>query len=204
MARKRSSGHVRARSGLAPASDVLAPMSASHPGALGRRHPGLGHPPCPIATIPRVRRAWPRCARSRPWNGARPRPPSWASATACASRCSTERAPSIFGAVAQTAVEAAAPNAGFSADHVRFCADFVRFTPRNRPSWWCPRSSGFDPTRTLADCPCSRSSRQAERYTVTHWAHVVFESPNGYADAQNQRSSGECQLLTQGVTEVGT
>jgi len=55
---------------------------------------------------------------------------------------------SIFGAIEQTAVAAAAPNAGFSADHVRFRADFVCFTPRIRPSWWCPRSSGFDPKRT--------------------------------------------------------
>ena len=52
---------------------------------------------------------------------------------------------SIFGAIAQKVVEAAAPNAAFSADHVRFRADFVCFTPGNRPSWWCPRSSGFDP-----------------------------------------------------------
>ena len=30
--------------GITPASDVLAPMSALHPRALGRHHAGLGHP----------------------------------------------------------------------------------------------------------------------------------------------------------------
>ena len=41
---------------------------------------------------------------------------------------------SIFGAIEQKMVTAAAPNTGFSADHVRFRADCVCFTPRNRPS----------------------------------------------------------------------
>ncbi len=33
--------------------------------------------------------------------------------------------------------------------NVRFLPDFVCFTPRSRPSWWCPRSSAPDPKETL-------------------------------------------------------
>ena len=40
---------------------------------------------------------------------------------------------SIFGAIAQNVIEAAAPNAGFLADHIRFPADYVSFTPESGP-----------------------------------------------------------------------
>ncbi len=37
------------------------------------------------------------------------------------------------------------PKSRRSRANVRFAPDFVRFTPRSRPSWWCGRRSAFDP-----------------------------------------------------------
>ena len=44
-----------------------------------------------------------------------------------------ETGASIFGAIEQRVVEAATRNAAFSADHVRFPADYVSFTPDSGP-----------------------------------------------------------------------
>ncbi len=41
------------------------------------------------------------------------------------------------------------PESRHSIADVRFCADFVRFTPKSRPSWWCRRRSVVDPFQTL-------------------------------------------------------
>ncbi len=40
-------------------------------------------------------------------------------------------------------------NSRSSSADVRFCADFVRFTPKSRPSWWCRRRSVVDPFQIL-------------------------------------------------------
>ncbi len=48
---------------------------------------------------------------------------------------------------AMSPVRPLCPNNGPSSADVRFSTDFVRFTPRSRPSWWCRRSSVVDPQR---------------------------------------------------------
>ena len=44
-----------------------------------------------------------------------------------------------------------APNNGHSCVDVRFAPNFVRFTSRSRPSWWCLQRSAFDPQRTFLE-----------------------------------------------------
>ncbi len=47
-------------------------------------------------------------------------------------------------------------DSGPSSFDVRFCADFVRFTSRSRPSWWCRRRSVPDPKRNGTQLDQSR------------------------------------------------